>query len=413
MVINRERDVCYGRGFNQGHADEGFWENFTDWVVRTPVASPASKVTGGPGWYIIDDQSTASPDPYIVISNHTAGNVAANPNRYNEPHKILKCGYNTTEAGTLRIEAYLWWDAAAHVGYGRWASKRMENYDAANFVYDFRGGPEIMLISSRLGALWTHVLLADWEGDANLVDGTHVVGVVQSGLTAGSNVLIQLAPGQAANFTEGHYAWLYDFEGHDWCDYVRVDDVDAYHDRITINKCSQNFPAGSVIGAYVHRYCIINYETLGFAGAPGGWTDNDKNMGVQIPYVSRYGYEMQKSTSAIYVYCSGDVLDGAIGSGATLPTVPGMAPNDRGQFACQRPVIYEQQSAIGVSADDMNRGYGPVKNVWITCKTNMLQMTDGRRINNLNHVYLDDSNHFNMSGKSDQAVLIPDYDSVV
>jgi hypothetical protein len=413
MIINRERDVCFGRSFASGHVDLGFWENFYNWIERASVAVPTSKATGGPGWHIIDDQSAASPDPYIVISNHTLAEILAEPNKYDVPHKILKCGFNITEAGIMRIEAYLYWDGVAHVGYGRWACKWLNDYDSAQFVYDFRGGPEMLCISSRLGVDWDSFFFADWEGDANLVDGKHVVGTLQAGITAGAHVVLQLNAGQAADFTEGHYAFLIDMDGHTWCNYVLIEDVDAYTDQITIDACNQNFPQGSIIGAYPHRFCITSDASFYIGSQVGGWYTVDSYAGVQIPYVSVYGNEMNLGGvgNAIYQYAMGDVLRYVIGSGTTLPVVPGMSPNDRGQYACQRPVIMEQYGHLSHSTG-MNRGYGPVKNAWATCQNNLLQMTDGRRINNLNHVYFLGSSDCRM-GEGSQVLLVPDYDSIV
>ena len=406
MIFNRERDVCFGRAFASGHADLGFWENFVAWVERTPVATPASKVTGGPGWHIIDDQSAATPDAYIVISNHTAANVAADPNRYSEPHKILKVGYNTTEAGKMRIEAYLWWDVTGHQGYGRFASKYIKDYDSAQFVYDFRGGPEMLCISSRLGTDWDCFWIADWEGDANLVPGEHVVGTLQAGVTAGANVILQLDTGEAANFEEGYFYYLYDFGAdginfHEWVNYVEVLDVDAYNDTIEISACNQDFPAGSVIAAYAHRYgCGLDFNPY-LTGAVGGWTACDYGAGVQMPYVSSYGYENEGGTQQIEQNANWDFLGDAMGTGGSLPQTPGMAPNDMGQYACQRPLLYEAYNKSG-NTTDMNRAYGPMKNMWMTCANTLLQMTDGRRINNLNHVYF----YYVYS----HALLVPDYD---
>jgi len=62
MAFNIEQSTCTGRGFSATNAD-GLLANFKNWVIRTPVASPSATVSGGPGWYIIDDQSDTSVDP--------------------------------------------------------------------------------------------------------------------------------------------------------------------------------------------------------------------------------------------------------------------------------------------------------------------------------------------------------------
>ena len=74
MAVNYEQDICHGRGFTADDAD-GFLANFAAWVVRTPEAVPASKSTGGPGWYIIDDQSVVagSPNKFAEVRSAIGG----------------------------------------------------------------------------------------------------------------------------------------------------------------------------------------------------------------------------------------------------------------------------------------------------------------------------------------------------
>lgn len=268
----------------------------------------------------------------------------------------------------------------------------------------------MMCLATRLGSTWTNFMLTEWIGDANMVDGTHVVGVLQGGITAGTSVTIQLGTGQASNFTAGHYAYLYDFNGHDWIDYVKIDEVSTYNDTVTINQCSQNFPANSVIGAYVHRFCIGSVGTV--KTNVGGWTYNDSVGGLIIPYFSRYGDEMKKGAGQISGKCLSDVLRYAIGEGTSVTETPGMAPNDREQYACQRPFIVENKSPSN-SETNMNRAYGVISNVWITCTNNDLIMNDGRRINSLNHVYYYTANMISGPVSTDQKIVLPDYDSVV
>ncbi len=414
MIFNIEQAACHGRGFNEGHANKGFLENFYNWITRAPQASPVAKVSGGPGWYIIDDQSAAVSNPYIVVSNHSAANVAANPNRADEPHKIFKVGMISTETGLIWISAYLWWNAATHTGYGLYSSHRLNTYDDADFTYDFRGGPNMMVIQTRRGATWNTVSLCEWIGDANLVEGTHVRGVLQAPVVAGNNVVINLAPGEAANFTEGSYYFLYDLNGHTWINYVKADEVDVYHDTITINHCNYNFPMGAVIGAYVHRFAILASETESAA---------DRSVQrSEIPYYSMYGSEWYQGHN----HPANNYIGGAIRLShhadylGSLSTAPGMSPNDLGQYAVERPGVCEYfhpgSSPFFLSSTGMNRGYGPLREVYLTGygvgSSPMAANQDGRLINGVGYLFFQTLQYMTYSGSGTIAVLFPDYNSL-
>ena len=420
MIFNREQEACYGRGFSET-GNLGFLENFYNWIARDPVATPVGKVSGGPGWYIIDDQSAANPNPYIVVSQHTAANVAANPNRTDEPHKIIKIGLLGAESGYVWVESYLWWDVAgavgaAHTGYGLWSSHKINTYDSADFVYDFRGGPDLMIIQSRRGTNWDTFVFGEWTGDVNLVEGVNVVGDLNIAIGGApvTDHVIQLGAGEATNFTEGNWYWLYDFaNGNNWCNYVRVDDVDAYGDRLQINAANYDFPIGSVIGSYVHRFYTLSDST-------NVATDRSYQL-AEIPYYSRYGYEMYTSHGAamtrLYAGITLSREDEYLGYRSTQY---GMAPNDRNQYACQRPGVQEYRShdaASGSIQTDMNRGFGPLAQVYLTPlgvgAGDMAAAQDGRTINGLNYLYFQIHSAMAGGGNSQQALLFPDYDSIV
>lgn len=368
---------------------------------------------------MIDDQSAASPNPYIVISNHTAANVASNPNRSDEPHKILRLQMIGAEAGYIWVDAYLWYDVAgavgpANTGYGLWGSHKLNTYDSADFVYDFRGGPNLMIIQTRRGTDWDTFCLAEWIGDANLVQGTNVVGTLQAPIVAGTDVVITLAAGEADNFVEGYYYWLFDFaNGNNWCNYVRIEDVDTYANQITIDQCSQNFPTGSVIGAYVHRLAILSDTTENAA--------DRSYRNSEIPYYSRYGYEMMDGDGAamtrMYAAMCLSREDEYLGR---RNTIHGMSPDDRARYACQRPGVQEYAShhtTTTLLQTSMNRGYGPLREVFLTGlgvgAGDMAPAQDGRTINALNYLYFQSCNALSDAGSTILAVLFPDYNSTV
>ena len=419
IVYNIEQAACYGRSFSET-GNLGFLENFYAWVTRAAVATPVSKSTGGPGWYIIDDQSAASPNPYIVISQHSAANVAANPNRFDEPHKILKVGMIGSESGYIWIDAYLWYDVAgavgaANTGYGLYASHQINTYDSSDFVYDFRGGPNQMIIQSRRGTDWDSFVLTEWTGDANLVQATSVVGELQAGIVAGTDVVFSVDGGQSDDFMEGYHYFLYDMNnGNEWVNYVKVTDVNTYSNRLTIDKCSQDFPAGSIIGAYVHRFAVLCDNTQANIVSRS-------HRKSEIPYYSRYGYETVNGDGAgmsrLYASIKLSREDEYLGYNNTQS---GMAPDDRARYACQRPGVQEYSSHNTGSTlvyTSMNRGYGPLREIYITGlgvgAGSMAAAQDGRTINNLNYLYFQSNWALAESGSSTLAMLYPDYNSTV
>lgn len=395
-----ESDICTGRGFAGVDAD-GFLAKFYTWVTK-------NYASGGPGWYIHDDQSTLGTNPYIVICDTAAPVV----NDYNTgpsggPPKFLKIGYVNTEAATIRIQCYMWWDNATQTGYGLWDGHFLRTYDAADFVYAFRGGAECMIIQTRRGTTWDIFVFDEWEGDTNLVEGTTAIGTLQSGVTAGSSVVLQLDTGEAANFTADKYYYLYDFDGHSWVAYRKVTAVDAVLDQITIDTADYNWPAGSVIGAYPHRWYTAGNQLENNSGTTGIY---DFNYYVsrysKLPYCSSAGtaYSFSNQSGPIYGACGADFM---------WKTIDSMNADDYGNRTVQRPLLYEffrENDSITTTREaSMNRAYGVAKNLYVGTTSGMAQMQDGRTINGKNYIYArTTSSFFSESAYTTAAVLILD-----
>ncbi len=123
-------------------------------------------MTGGPGWYIHDDQSAigGGADPYLVISSHNA----AGPN---VPAKYIQILLPVATGQQLRVYYYLYWNPTTHIGFGLYGAHNLRTDDSVDFIYDFRGGPECFF-------LHTYTTAATWEGswideitpDLNLID---------------------------------------------------------------------------------------------------------------------------------------------------------------------------------------------------------------------------------------------------
>jgi hypothetical protein len=350
---------------------------------------------GGAGWYIHDDQSALGTNPYIIVTDTASPAV----NDYNtspsgNAPKFIRVMLTTSEAGYIRCAGYMWWNNSTHTGYGLWNQRRLATLDSADFAYDFRGGAECMIIQTRIGSSWETYATDDFVGDTNLLEAATKVGTLQSGISAGSSVVLQLDTGEAANFTEGKYYYLYDFDDHTWATYTRCSGVDTGADQITVVTAGYDFPAGAVISSYAHRYYNV------------GEVENLEAFYNQyrstIPFYSDVGTGVfYNQSGVIYGACSITYAEGYIAR---------LDPDDESYYAVQRPGIFEyyrENNGAG-STTACNRGYGVTKNLYVTSTTNMTPALDGKIIGGENWLYFRTTSDLFTAPPSTVAVLFRD-----
>ena len=388
MSYQIESGLCHGRGFS-GSDPDGFLAKFVTWVVKTPAA-------GGPGWFIIDDQSALGTDPYIVISDVASPAV----NDYNTGQsggapKYVRLLLPTSSPGRIDLIGYLWWDSVSHTGQSVWFHYYIATGDDVDFVYDFRGGDECIGIASRIGTDWDHFFYDDWEGDTSLVEGPDKVGVLQSGVTNGTSVVLQLDTGEASNFTQDNYYYIIDLDGHIWGNYVKVTNVNLGLDQITVDEISFDFPSGAVISSYpIRHYAVGTWHIAGTA----------QNA---FPMVSaKVG-----SDSPIALTGESDWLWQAMQADFLFQAIDRGAPNDDGDFVIQKPIVVEYRSQNSQSID-ANRTYGSTKNTYLVKIGTMAQMQDGRIIGGDNWIFASRSDFLFNGASADLGVLIPDTESL-
>jgi hypothetical protein len=292
--------------------------------------------------------------------------------------KFLKLGYVVSESGYVRMQSFLWWNSTTHKGQVCWSGVRLETYDSALFAYQFIGGDEFLFQASQLGATWYYQFIDTFTGITSKLEAITKVGVLQTGITAGSSVVLQLAAGQATNFTVNKFYYLYDFVGHDWVDYVKVTARDTWADTVTILSCSVNFPAGAVLTPYAHRYYMWG-SGMGYpygGSRMSNWTD------YYIPYVSCTTQQnvTQKSADTTYnTRGSAFNLDAIISRGI---------PDDEGYYDCIRLLLYENGFADYYNAIvTMNRIYGKSNNILVTARGTMGQMVNTRTLLGVDYLY--------------------------
>jgi len=388
-IFQVESGVCHGRGFT-GQDVNGYLAKFTSWVTKTPTS-------GGPQWYVIDDQSAAVTDPYIVVSDlpsHVVNQVA----------KIIKVGMIKTEAGYIRVQFYMYWNPITHTGQGIWSGHRLNTYDDADFSYDFRGGAECMILQTRLGTSWYTAGLDEWEGLTNLVEGTDKTGTLQTSAAAGSNVILQLGSGQAANFTLNKYYYIYDLQGHTWANYVRATNINLSADRVTVDATTVSFPTSAVMCAYAHRYVTFGNGTASYISGLQFTSHLCK-----LPYCSCY----QEQANIIHDQVGPIYGDATMGFNTNLLIT--VDPDDESYYIAQRPIIIEhaKENVDSTATLGMNRSYGLLKNCFAVSLVNMAQGLDGKIISGVNYLYCQPSWALTQVYDAGIAILFRDSESSV
>lgn len=324
------------------------------------------------------------------------------------PPKFIRIAMETAQAGYVNVHFLMWHDTTTHTSHGIWYGQRVATYDDADFAYDVRGGDECFLFSTRLGTTWYSVGMDAFVGDSNLLEGTDKVGVIQSGASAGSSVVLQLDTGEAANFTADNYYYILDFDGTTDAQYVKVESVDTGTDQITIETLYIDVAAGAIIGAYIHRWVGFGDGSIGafwynFCTYYSGLYNRST-----IPYLSAKGstYVMANQN-----YSSG--ITGCVGLDAAREYLERMAPDDKSNNAVMRPGIYEyNRHNSGTSmTTDMNRAYGILKNVYIIYHTTLASFLDGKTIGGNNYLYTQDEIAMFTDAQNSFGVLFLDTES--
>jgi hypothetical protein len=347
-------------------------------IARTPSIDITSQGTG---------THTIEPYEFYIIVTDT---LSPSVNDYNTSPsggapKFLKVGYFSELAGHVVVKAMAWWDVPTKFPRGFWAGYYITTYDAADFAYSFRGGAEQMLIMARTGTNWDYFMIDDFVGDTNfLEDDTHV-GVVQSGLTAGSSVVIQLDTGEAANFTLNQYYYIYDFNGHTWVNYAKCTDVNLVADQITVNTLTLNFPTGSVIASYpIRQYVRANHP-----GASGDYNTNWNNDGGSYSYLRTIPFVSAADGYQFHNQISGPI-SGTFYPGVLTFNLDALNPDDHNIYACMYPIIREyhrHNSSNPALTTGCNRAYGVCKNMLITRKNTLAQMLDYKTLDGVNWLF--------------------------
>lgn len=193
------------------------------------------------GWTIHDDLTGGTPYSYVLTSSGISGD---------EFPLYLKLS-----EGSNRIEVtnYLYWNSSTHTG----------NMQIAHPTYSYIAGsasPFYIWCSANENhfVMDTYVSSQHQHAHAcllNSYDSEPALGVTQSGVSAGSDVVLQLDSGESDRFVAGNSYQIVDFGNVNW---VEVSNVDKGTDQITITTLSYDFAAGAKIGVFPYRWCVFN-----------------------------------------------------------------------------------------------------------------------------------------------------------
>jgi len=358
MSFQIESGICSGRSFNAS----GYLGKFKAWVVKVPAA-------GGPGWFIVDDQSALGTDPYIIISDVASPTVNGYNNGQNSnAQKILKVGYTTSLSGYIEIERYM--GISSGVAYGQWGNRedstRIIVQDSTDFAYDFRGGTESMMLFARIGVSTDYIIHTEWTGTSNTSFEIKNITDVTSQVTGGADTE-NIEVTSSANFTVGDVLVIYDFTAHNWVQQVEVTVIpDTTH--LTIENYGGNnlnsYPVGTIIGNYMHNLISIASET-----------------GCQLPYLPN-----RLTTVDPYLYsATNDNQRSALGTPDNF-LVNNLSYSGR---TCIQPIIYNIDLYTSDSSESPEC-YGTPNNVYMCIDSSFSPWYSGLTISGDNWVYIGD-----------------------
>lgn len=212
------------------------------------------------GWTLHDDLSGSSPYGYVLLTD-------------GEDSDQMNCYIQLYENGE-DISMVLWsyWDNTTHAGAIKTGNPPYMKIDA-----DSDGPFYIWCSANKSSAIFISYIGTEYDFIAvcellPLVNDCN--GLLQSVVSSGSNVVLQLASGEASGFIKGKSYQIIDENSRD---YVEVNAVDATNDQLTITTLTYNYTTNARIGTLPHRWMIFSSEydnAYGFPMYPTGTADN-------------------------------------------------------------------------------------------------------------------------------------------
>ena len=323
----------------------------------------------------------------------------------NQQVKFIRVLYNSNITATgftdaIRVMGCLWWDATNHIPRGVWNQYYLSVRAGINDTYFFAGNTQYFAIVSKNNTTYNQYVTGTWVGDSALVEPVTSIGSLTSGITTGSSVTCILQAGQAANFTANNYYFIYDFNAHSWVDYVKCLNVDIGANTIMLQIVRYNFPSGTCIGAYPHRFYSMSTNVV-----TTGSTTNSDNMSYNrsvLPYISSTSgitsNVFHNQTGLIRPSCRVNLYMSALGG----------SPDDQSFYYAQIPILSEYARGDGVVDTSGLRFYGKVGtgDLYVAPVVGLTKAVTPLAVSGINYLYYNTSDtQFTIGGDSTIAVL--------
>jgi hypothetical protein len=193
------------------------------------------------GWSVHDDLSGGSPYGYVMTSS---GTLSTDWPAYTYIYNTSNFIYNIN---------YLYWDNVAHTGNVRIASSTYAKTSGSSgsFYIWVAATEENMAFCTYVSS----VMQASWLGLANPIHSDPPIGVLQSGVSAGSDVTLTLDTGEANRFIVGNDYQILDSTSREVTTVTAKDTVSG---TITVDSLSYDCDADGRIGMFPYRWCLWN-----------------------------------------------------------------------------------------------------------------------------------------------------------
>jgi hypothetical protein len=193
------------------------------------------------GWTLHDDLSAATPYRYVLYSN---GEDADEQRVYLD---IYQSGNNAV------FLMYLGWNNSTHVGSvscGTASYTKLQGDEDGSFNIWVSATKDSYFICSYSLSIYYATCL----GVAIPLTSSSALGILQGGVSSGSDVVVEVDTGESANFVAGLSYQIIDSASRQW---VEVNAVDTVNDELTITTLSYDFEAGARIGKLPHRWYML------------------------------------------------------------------------------------------------------------------------------------------------------------
>lgn len=327
--------------------------------------------------------------PYIVVSNESTPDVMGGKNTH-----IWKIGYFPNIFNYILCQIWLSPGVASNaLPYGIIGGYWMNCSDSGAQQYDFRGGPNFLLLQCYLSSWWRTCSDGIRLLPSAVEDPDSVYGRVNTGSDIGytpgavSQVLTLESDSQANSFTIGNYYFIIFFGVNLSGDYrgsIIYGQLNGVGTGSGLNSNQIRFSLlsgsndghntiydGSIISPYYHLI-----TTYGRNGGPGIYYECVNFVNVPQPKLCM-GYNSYSGTATGYVANNNTDQNYGQMIGSHDGDIMEKGRTDNGLFVMQKPLLTEWYNANKTpgSTQEQNMSWGEPNNTLFVYKTDVIEMS--------------------------------------